>query len=98
MEGNNYDSFRNKISPYENKVRHDKYAREYQIAVEGMALVRERLSECVREETVNQFTACKDLRERYFALCIDRHHGMLFAPGEEPLNREVPGIMKKGNK
>eukprot|EP01039_Chlorochromonas_danica_P003818 gene3818-4168_t len=90
-----YSQFRNKLSPYDNKVRTDKYAREFQIAVENMAVVRERLSDCIRTETINQFTACKELREKYFALCIDRFHGMLFAPGEEPVNRALPNITKK---
>lgn len=91
------ENYRNKLSPYENQVRTEKLAREYQIAVEYLNIVRERLEECVRVETVNQFTACKAVREQYFKLCTDRYHGMLFPPGEEPANREVRGLFKNAN-
>ena len=93
-ESGNYENFRHNLSPYDQKLRSDKLAREYQIAVEYMHVIRERLSDCVRTETVNQFTACKDLREKYFALCADRYHGMLVPPGEEPVNRQIPGVKK----
>jgi hypothetical protein len=36
-----------------------------------MSLLREELVECVRTEGVNQFINCKDLRERYWAMCVD---------------------------
>ncbi|RYH30642.1 hypothetical protein EON65_04545 [archaeon] len=93
-DSRDFANYRNNLSPYDNKVRADKMAREHQIAVEYMEIIRERLADCVRTETVNQFTACKELREKYFSLCADRYHGMLFPPGEEPFNREVPGIKK----
>lgn len=91
---NPYATYRRGISPYENYVKDDKFAREKKIAAEHMQLVRERLTHCVRTETVNQFHACKELREQYLELCMDRYHGMLFPPGEEPQNRQVPGITR----
>lgn len=74
--------------------RNQQMVREYQIAIEGMNLVRERLADCVRREGVNQMTGCKELREQYFALCEDRFRGMIFPEGAEPTNRDVPGLIK----
>ena len=87
-------NFRGNMAPFDYNVRQEKVAREYQIAIEGMALVRERLADCVRTEHVNSFVKCKDLREKYFALCQDRYRGMLFPEELEPKNRVVPGLTK----
>ena len=75
----------------EYNARNEAVVREYQIAIEGMRLVRERLADCVRHEGVNQFVNCKELREQYWALCNDRYRGMVFPEGSEPKNRNVPG-------
>ena len=75
----------------ETNARSEAVVREYQIAIEGMHLVRERLADCVRHEGVNQFVNCKELREQYWALCNDRYRGMVFPEGAEPKNRNVPG-------
>eukprot|EP01036_Dinobryon_divergens_P023495 gene23494-31847_t len=80
-------------SPHEYYVKRDKWVREYQIAVETMGIVRKDLAHCVRTESVNQFTKCKDLREKYFALCLDNYHGMIFPEGQEPASRQVPGLI-----
>lgn len=80
-------------SSYNFFVRNDRMVREYHIALEEMALVREELSECVRTETVNQFVYCKDLREKYFALCKDKYRGMVMPPDSKPMNRQVPGLV-----
>lgn len=79
----------------EYNARNEAVVREYQIAVEGMRLVRERLTDCVRHEGVNQFVNCKELREQYWALCNDRYRGMVFPEGSEPKNRNVPGNIIK---
>jgi len=71
--------------------------REYQVAIESMNLLRERLAHCVRTEGVNAALNCKELREKYFALCNDRFKGMIFPEDAQPLNREVPGL-GRGNK
>ena len=76
----------------------EKLTRECAIAVEHMNELRERLADCVRRETVNQFVNCKELREQYFALCTDRYRGMVFPPGFEPTNREVPGLISPKGK
>jgi hypothetical protein len=65
------------------------------IMVIGMDIIRKRLQYCINKAGVNQFENCRDLREKYFALCTDRFHGMIFPPGCEPLNREVPGLVKR---
>ena len=75
--------------------RNEQMVREYQIAIEGMAIQRERLEDCVRKEGVNQMTACKDIREKYFALCNDRFKGMIFPEDSQPNNRDVPGLTSK---
>ena len=74
-------------------VRNEQLVREYQIAIEGMTLVRERLAHCVRTEGVNQVANCKELREQYFALCNDRFRGMIFPEDSQPVNRFVPGLV-----
>ncbi len=86
-------NFRGKLNPYDYNVRQEKLVREYQVAIENMAIVRERLADCVRTEHVNSFVKCKDLREKYFSLCQDRYRGMLFPEGLEPTNRQVPGVV-----
>ena len=80
-------------TPYDYNIKSQSYVREYQISLENMAIVRERLADCVRTETVNQFTNCKELREKYFELCNDRYRGMIFPEGAQPTNREVPGLI-----
>ena len=67
--------------------------REYQIAIEAMNLLNERLGHCVRTEGVNQFTNCEELRNKYFALCNDRYRGMLMPPDAPEINRQVPGLI-----
>lgn len=81
----------NVVDHYEMK---NKYAREYHVAAESMSLLREELKDCVRTEGINQFVNCKDLREKYFALCMDRYKGMIFPEGKEPLDRSVLGLVK----
>ena len=80
-------------TPYEKLVRQDQLAREQQIAIEGMNLVRERLAICFRTEGVNHFVKCKELREQYAALCSDRFKGMVFPSGVEPINRRERGTI-----
>jgi hypothetical protein len=67
--------------------------REQQIALQTMKLTGERLAHCFRTEGVNQLENCKDLREKYWALCNDRYRGMIFPVGEEPSNKQVPGLI-----
>eukprot|EP00608_Synchroma_pusillum_P009778 CAMPEP_0198422672 /NCGR_PEP_ID=MMETSP1452-20131203/2551_1 /TAXON_ID=1181717 /ORGANISM="Synchroma pusillum, Strain CCMP3072" /LENGTH=105 /DNA_ID=CAMNT_0044142947 /DNA_START=94 /DNA_END=411 /DNA_ORIENTATION=+ len=69
-------------------------AREYLIAVERMKIVREDLKVCVLREGVNQYHNCRELRERYFNLCMDRFRGMTLPPGFEPTpeQRQIPGL------
>ncbi len=93
MSEDNSKNFRDNLTPYEYNVRQEKLVREYQVAIENMTLVRERLADCVRTEHVNSFVKCKDLREKYFSLCQDRYRGMLLPEGLEPANRKVPGLV-----
>jgi hypothetical protein len=67
--------------------------REQQIAFATMKLTGEKLAECFRTEGMNSFVNCRDLREKYWALCNDRYRGMIFPPDEEPANRQVPGLI-----
>lgn len=85
-------NLRDYSTPYNYHFRNDQLVREYQIAIENMNLVRRELSECVRNETVNQFVYCRDLREKYFALCQDRYHGMLLPPDHKVTDRSVRGL------
>jgi hypothetical protein len=87
--------FRHNLSPYDHNVRQEKLVREYQIAIENMDIIRERLAECVRTEHVNQFVNCKELREKYWTLCKDRYHGMLFPADSEPKNRVTNNFTNK---
>lgn len=82
-------------TPYNFHLRNEQLAREYQVSIETMGLLRNELQDCVRNETVNQFVNCKELREKYFALCTDRYKGMIFPPDKEPTNRNVPGLVKR---
>ena len=66
---------------FEQSTLNEKLVREYQIATEGMVVIKERLAHCARSEGVNQFENCKELREKYFTLCNDRFHGMIFPEG-----------------
>ncbi len=85
-------NLRDYSTPYNYHFRNDQLVREYQIAIENMNLVRRELSECVRNETVNQFVYCRDLREKYYALCQDRYHGMLLPPDHKVTDRSVRGL------
>ena len=85
----------NASSMFDYYVEREKYVREYQIAIEAKALVRSRLAECFRVEGVNHIENCKELRDKYFALCMDRFNGMIFPEGAEPANRAVMGIFRK---
>ena len=80
------------LTPYDYTIQRDALAREYQIALEEMGMLRKELAHCVRTENVNQFANCKELRERYWALCKDRYRGMIFPEGDEPKSRRVPGV------
>ena len=86
-------SFKDTSSGYNYNIRQDQLVRENQIAVENMQLVRERLAHCARTEGVNQFSNCKELREKYLVLCRDRFKGMVFPPNAQPLNRSTPGML-----
>ena len=93
MNTDTREDIRDNSSPYNHHVRNELLTREYQIALESKAALREKLAHCVRTETVNQFTHCKELREEYFALCQDKYRGMIFPPGQEPKSRTVPGLI-----
>lgn len=86
--------FRNAESPYDYHTKSEQLVREYQISLESMALVRQRLADCARTEAVNQFVNCKELREKYAALCKDNYRGMVMPPDFEPTSREIPGLTK----
>lgn len=89
----NKDNIRDYSTPYNFHVRNDLLTAEYQIAIEHMNIVREKLATCAMEETVNQFVNCKELKNQYLELCQDRYRGMLFPPGTGPANRQVPGLI-----
>jgi len=72
--------------------RNEQMTREYQIAMENMNIQRERLAHCTRTEGVNMMTNCKEIREKYMALCNDRFHGMIFPP-DTKVNRDQPGLL-----
>lgn len=91
---NTREDIKDYSSPYNHHVRNEQLVREYQIALESKGALKEKLAHCVRTETVNQFTACRELREKYFALCNDKFKGMIFPPGQEPKSRTVPGLIK----
>ena len=92
------ENFKDRSSVVAFNERNEQMVREYQIAIENMEIQRERLADCVRKETVNQMTACKDLREKYFALCNDRFKGMVFPEDSQPNNRDVPGLTTSNSK
>jgi hypothetical protein len=85
--------FKDRSSPYAYNVRNEQMVREYQIAIEGMQLLREKLAHCVRTEGVNQYENCLELREKYAGLCKDRFRGMIFPADAQPNNRTVPGLI-----
>jgi hypothetical protein len=66
----------------------EQLSKEYQIALEEMGIVRHELRECVRTEGVNQFTNCKEIRDKYWALCKDKYKGMVLPPGFERAGQE----------
>lgn len=70
-------------------VRSDLLAREHQVAIESMGLLRDKLAHCFRTEGVNHYVNCKELREKYANLCKDRFHGMILPSGIEIENREL---------
>jgi NAD-dependent oxidoreductase involved in siderophore biosynthesis len=49
----------------------DTAVREYQISIENLAILRERLVDCARREHVNQFIKCKEIRNKYIAAARD---------------------------
>lgn len=90
---NNKYNLKDYSSPYNFHRRNEQLVREYQISLENMSLLRQELSDCVRNETVNQFVNCKELREKYFALCQDKFRGMVMPPDAKEMNRQVPGLL-----
>lgn len=86
-------NLRDYSSPLNFHTRNEQLVREYQISLEAMQLLREKLSDCVRSEGVNHYTKCKDLREQYFELCTDRFRGMVLPPEAVANNRSVPGLI-----
>ncbi len=82
----------NSASSYDYYERKRQLVLEYQIAIETMGIVRDQLGKCAREEGVNQFRNCRELREKYLKLQQDRYHGMLFPEDLEPKNRNIPGV------
>ena len=88
------EKYKNRSSAVAFNEHNEKMLREYGIALENMNITRERLEHCVRTEGVNMMTNCKDIREKYFALCNDRFRGMIFPEDRQPENREVPGLHK----
>ena len=72
--------------------RKDLLIREKLIADEYNKVMQERVAECFRKEGINSAVNCKDLREKYWALCMDRYNGMLFPPDAQPRSRILPGI------
>lgn len=91
--GDYYSNYRGGVSPYEYHVQEGAKIREYAIANARMKLIRERMEECVRTEGVNRFLNCKELREQYYELVVDKYNGMIFPPGEQPVSRKVPGLI-----
>lgn len=68
---------------------------EHLVAAERLSVLREKITECVRTQGVNQFTECKELRERYFKLCMDNYSGELFPPMTNPTRRTLPHVSVK---
>lgn len=83
------------LAPYDLHCKREIDMKEHYIANAHQQLLREKLSECVRSEGVNQFVNCKDLREKYAEICRDRYRGQLFAEGFEPKSRSTPGMLVK---
>lgn len=86
-------SWKDLSSAYGFHEKNEQMAREYQIAIEGMNITREKLAHCVRTEGVNQFVKCKELREKYWLLCQDRFRGMVLPEDMITENRRVPGLI-----
>ena len=82
-------------TPANYAIRNEQIIRENQIAIETMNIVRKQLAECYRRENVNHVANCKDIREKYWGMCIDKNKGMLFPPGSGPDGPILPGYMKK---
>lgn len=60
--------------------------KEKAIANETHRLLKEKLETCFREEGVNFFINCKDIREKYLKVQQDFHKGMVL-PADE--NRQA---------
>lgn len=88
-------NLQDKSSTYAYYIRQDQLAKEYQIGIESVNLLREDLRNCIRSEGVNQFVNCKELREKYAAVCKDNFHGMIFPEGLEPKTRNIRGLTFK---
>ena len=73
--------------------RNEILAREYMVAVEGMHIIGEKLAHCFRTEGVNHYVNCRELREKYAALCKDRFRGMVLP--QEVENRDQFVVTKK---
>ena len=82
-----------KLTSFNYYVEQEELMREYQIGLAQMRIVRRKLSDCVKSETVNQFVNCRDLREQYHTMCKDNFNGMKFPSGQEPHTRKTPGLV-----
>jgi len=96
-DNNNYDKYnlKDRSTPFNFHLRNDQLIREYQIGLEEMSLVRREFAHCNRTEGVNHFVNCKELREQYAALCLDRFRGMVMPPDSLPMDRRVPGLVER---
>ena len=84
-----------RATPANFAVRSEQIIRENQIAIETLHIIRKQLAECTRRENINQAANCREVREKYWALCLDKNKGMLFPPGTGPESPILPGYMKK---
>jgi hypothetical protein len=59
-------------------------ARERQVAIETVRLLRQKVIECYRKEGVNHYENCKDLNQAYYDVIIKKDIGQLHPKWENP--------------
>ncbi len=70
-------------SPMAYVIRQEQLAKERQIATQTQLILRDQYEHCVRQEGVNQFINCKDIRNKYLKMQQDIQGGMLLPPDDE---------------
>ena len=59
-------------------------ARERQVAIETVKLLRRRVIECYRKEGVNHYENCKDVAQDYYDVIVKKDNGQLHPKWADP--------------